>query len=374
MQTQLAYQRRDEFDQELLRRQWRLKYEAIQFLQLMYTSANGSPHKGIEGDFLRHPIDGPLYVMVAENQQLIADLLKLTNDGGVRAICRDLESLGILKRRTKPVGGGGKRTRYVLSLRLLLEIREHDPDSMIAQELRDLLEESPFSDDYDRQDDRQDDRIMNHDHDHEHALNKTHDHEHAHDHESFESFDFESQESQPGNSGSEISNLKSEIHAVPTAVSFSAISDEHARRIVQDFDVGLFAAYFDDALSANWARDCLDDRTRMAGLFHQVIRIGKAKIIGATIAAAWRNRDASGQRHGKPLALKLSQSDQDFASKLLRSGEPQGVSPRCSSVPIAPLKVPLDGEDSGLCLSSSESARQSQLRASQLAVLAAMQR
>ena len=110
------------------------------------------------------------------------------------------------------------------------------------------------------------------------------------------------------------------------AVQFGTINPDHIRRIVQSQDGVLFDAYFHDALSAGWSRDTLNDRLRMAGLFHQVLRIENAKPaakkstnLGGVVGAAWKNRDSTEKRkNGTPKALKLSKADEEFASKLLR--------------------------------------------------------
>jgi hypothetical protein len=119
MKTQktIDFQRFDEFDQELLRRQWCLRWEAIELFRLMFSAANGSPHEGIEGKFVRHHTDGLMYVMVATNQTLLAKLLKLSDDGDFRALCRQTRQVGLdhtgkpfFDRRTKPLARGGKFT------------------------------------------------------------------------------------------------------------------------------------------------------------------------------------------------------------------------------------------------------------------------
>ena len=201
--------------------------------------------------------------------------------------------------------------------------------------------------------------IMLHDHAHEQAheheelFEETH--EHDHDHESFRNSVFESQESHPGEKAGE------------PKICFGLIDANHANRIVTQSDVQLFNRYFDDAVAAGWAANCSDDRLRMAGLFHQVIRIGRAKNIGATIAGAWRNRDSPDMLRGKPKALKLSHEDQDFASKLLRPKSQ--ISDRKSEI-ANPLKVlPHCGDE----VSPTELTRINTLRAGNLAVLMAMQ-
>lgn len=190
---------------------------------------------------------------------------------------------------------------------------------------------------------------------------------HDHDHESFENSVLESQESQLGGNAGEQPAVN------PPGcdpIRFGAINEDHVKRIVRHHDKALFDAYFDDAASAGWAPDTKDERLRMAGLFHQVIRIGRAEHIGKTIAKAWQNRDSKEKRKGKPVALKLSQADQDFAAKLLRP-QASRADPNASALQIVkPLRAIDSNDDSWL--SREERQSQADTKARNLATLAVM--
>lgn len=177
-----------------------------------------------------------------------------------------------------------------------------------------------------------------HEHEHEHDI-KTHDHEH-------ESFRDDS------------------IFANSLQVRFGNIQTEHVRDIVGNENRELFLAYFADALSAGWAKNCEADQIRMAALFHQVIRNGKARKIGETIGGAWKKRGDSDPRK----ALKLSAEDEDFARRLLK---PRPVPLNDLIRPLKKAQVP---DDEQVDLSVSELQRQSIVRQSNIAALRSMER
>jgi len=97
-------------------------------------------------------------------------------------------------------------------------------------------------------------------------------------------------------------------------IRFGQIVPDHVRRIVRNRDGPLFESYFADALQAGWAKDCEADRLAMAALFHQVMRIGRAKDPGRVINRSWKNRESLNQKD----RLKLATADEDFARELLR--------------------------------------------------------
>lgn len=113
-------------------------------------------------------------------------------------------------------------------------------------------------------------------------------------------------------------------------VQMTNISREHVRRIVREHDAPLFRAYFDDAVKAEWAKDCDADRNTMAALFHQVVRIGKAMDPGRVICKSWRDRKSTGPK----TSLKLAKVDEEFATQLLRvKDRPAGA------VPVTPMRT-----------------------------------
>jgi hypothetical protein len=112
-------------------------------------------------------------------------------------------------------------------------------------------------------------------------------------------------------------------------IRFGQIIPEHVQRIVRMRDGPLFESYFADAVRAGWAKDCDADRITMAALFHQVVRIGRAKHPGRVISRSWKNRDSQNPRQ----RLKLANVDEDFARALLK---PQKSS--SSPAPIAQLR------------------------------------
>lgn len=107
------------------------------------------------------------------------------------------------------------------------------------------------------------------------------------------------------------------------------IQPEHVVRIVREKDAKLFESYFLDAVAARWAKDCVQDRIRLASLFHQVTRIGKARSPGRIICQSWKTRDHPDPRK----QLKLAGEDEDFARQLLQP-TPQGN----RSFAVAPLR------------------------------------
>lgn len=118
------------------------------------------------------------------------------------------------------------------------------------------------------------------------------------------------------------------------AVKFSRIDSKHIAQIVRQGDAPLFRAYFADALHAGFAKDCDVDRLRMAALFHQVHRVGEARVPGSVIYKTWKNRDQPGEG-----GLRLADLDEEFARKLLR--------PRASPdrpMFVSPIRVPDDCE------------------------------
>lgn len=168
-------------------------------------------------------------------------------------------------------------------------------------------------------------------------------------HEFLKVSNFESQESQPRKA----------------RVQFSKISKEQFRRVVRGRDAKLFEEFFQDALSAGWAKDCEVDRIRMSGLFHQVHRRNEAKVPGAVINKQWRLRDATGNdENGVPLGLHLSEEDEHFATLLIRPP----VEIPANSQPAVAMKTHAVDVD----LSPEELQRQAMVRASNSAVLRAM--
>ena len=145
----------------------------------------------------------------------------------------------------------------------------------------------------------------------------------------------------------------------PPPVKFSKIDPDHVKRIARQHDVGLFQAYFADALRAKFAKDTDADRIRMAGLFHQVDRIGEARVPGQVIHKRWKNRDEPGDK-----GLRLARVDEEFGRLLLR--------PRASPdrrMIISPLRIPDDGQ-----LTPEQIREQRQRAESNLQALATMQR
>jgi hypothetical protein len=114
-----------------------------------------------------------------------------------------------------------------------------------------------------------------------------------------------------------------------TGIRFGQIIPEHVQRIVRKRDGPLFECYFADAVGAGWAKDCDADRITMAALFHQVVRIGRAKHPGRVISRSWKNRDSQNPRH----RLKLASTDEDFARSLLKP-QKSGSSPS----PVTPMR------------------------------------
>jgi|GEM_PF-1739470 len=112
-------------------------------------------------------------------------------------------------------------------------------------------------------------------------------------------------------------------------IRMTNILPEHVRRIVRERDGPLYLEYFADAVRAGWAKDCDVDRNKLAALFHQVVRIGKAKDPGRVICKSWKERDNKNPKQ----CLKLAKEDEDFATLLLRP-KPLTASP----VAIAPMK------------------------------------
>lgn len=110
-------------------------------------------------------------------------------------------------------------------------------------------------------------------------------------------------------------------------IRFGNILPEHVQRIVRERDGPLFESYFADAVQAGWAKDCEIDRLTMAGLFHQVVRIKRAKHPGRVINRSWQNRESPNLKK----RLKLAQEDEDFASELFRrqagAREPPQIQP-----------------------------------------------
>lgn len=160
-------------------------------------------------------------------------------------------------------------------------------------------------------------------------------------------------------------------------VRFGSIDPDHVRRVVQHCDRDLFLRYCDDAVAAGWARDAFDEQLRLAGLFHQVFRIGKAKNLGSTIAMAWKNRDSPEKRNGKPLALKLSHADQEFAARLLRPATGTAIAPVAVQI-VNPLRMAgdrcSDDDRAADDLPPDEIRRQQLSRTRNLQALAAMSR
>ena len=99
------------------------------------------------------------------------------------------------------------------------------------------------------------------------------------------------------------------------------------------------------------------DRIRMAALFHQVHRIGEARVPGRVIHNRWKNRDKPGDE-----GLRLADVDEEFARQLLR--------PRARPVvAIQPMQAATAGE-----LSPEEIRRQMALKESDQRALATMDR
>ena len=150
MTTELPYQRRDEFDQELYLRP--ISDDGRRFLQVMFQSANGTPPDGCEGGILKRT----RFWLLAE-QIVLADLIGVNKDNkpdsrtkAVRRIVDDLESLGIVKRQTMPdsndEGKPIQRMYYVLSLTALMDLPEIDMKTPAGRVVAHLLQNDPFDD------------------------------------------------------------------------------------------------------------------------------------------------------------------------------------------------------------------------------------
>ncbi|MCA9013278.1 MAG: hypothetical protein KDB01_26195 [Planctomycetaceae bacterium] len=153
-QTELPFQRRDEFDQELYLRP--LSTNARRFLQVMFRAANGTPDKGCEGGIVR----GTQFWLIAE-QDVIADLIGISpglkKDSRTKAVRRtieELESLRILKRRTfvdEEDGRNVQKLMYVLSVVALIDLPEVDMKTTRGRAVAALLADDPFDDETENQ-------------------------------------------------------------------------------------------------------------------------------------------------------------------------------------------------------------------------------
>ncbi len=152
-----------------------------------------------------------------------------------------------------------------------------------------------------------------------------------------------------------------------SAVSFRNITAAHVDQIVKRRDVELFDRYFRDLVKKEWARtdDSDRDRQRLAALFHQVARVDEADCPGSVIYAAWKSRDVMGEDSaGKPLGLRLSDDDEDFARELLRVRSDPARSA------AAPMLKPSVSES----LTPEQLRKQAEIRESYLKQVAVMQR
>lgn len=167
---------------------------------------------------------------------------------------------------------------------------------------------------------------------------------------------------------SKVSISESQQSQAPKSkVQFSKISKEHLRKVVRSRDGALFEAFFQDALAAGWAKDCENDRIRMAGLFHQVHRNNKAHVPGAVINKQWRNRDSTdNDEDGHPVGLSLSAEDENFAALLIR---PAAVLPSGSVAAVAMKSHAVDVD-----LSPEELRRQAMVREANVSAFRAMTR
>ena len=311
----LPFEQAEEFEAMLAKRD--LTSDQRRLLMLMHSAANGSPDAEIAGQYdVTHR---PMYVMACSaGQERIAELCDFRTKTGavddryVRTVCDELKAKGVLIRKTEPCPTGGSETQYYLSLSRLIELPTIDLTTAIGRAVAALADWDPFAEFPTGEPTGE---PTGHDHEHEHDY-KTHDHEHAHESMKHESF------RKPVNKSQQL--------------RMTNIQPDHVRQIVRTKDAKLFEAYFLDAVAARWAKDCVTDRIRLAALFHQVIRIGKARSPGRIICQSWKTRDSPDPRK----QLKLAGEDEDFARQLLQP-KPQGT----RSFDVAPLRQSVSAMD-----------------------------
>lgn len=150
-------------------------------------------------------------------------------------------------------------------------------------------------------------------------------------------------------------------------VKFKNIQPADVTRIVHRGDAELFQKFFEDLVERRWAKNCDSDRVRLAATFHYVSR-QDTQTPGKLATWAWKNRD--GKKSDKSPVVPLTESDEDFARKLLRP-KPAGR----SETPVTIVNPLRQMDDRGFGdLSAEEIDRQTLFRANQRRVLAAMQR
>lgn len=364
MKSELPFQRRDEFDQELLRRP--ISDRARPFLQLMFCAANGTPPEGIKGVFLKVPT--PQYVMQGDLRSLAQAM-----NCSVKTVQRAIEDLLLVGIVRKVADTDTNDLTYTLSLKALMAIPEIDLSTSFGRAVAVLSTHDVFESDLEGPEINTETTPVQapvqrgvqggvqppvqppvqggvHPHD---------EHEHAKTHENKTHASCSMQHASFRNSGSE-----SQKAAGDERVEFRAIPPEHVERIVRKRDRALFLKYFADAVHAKFAKDADDDRVRMAGLFHQVIRVGRSDSPGRVIHKSWKNRDDPDPKK----RLSLAQIDEEFSRELLAPPPPPP-----NALPAGAKRTPLiNAEDLASGLTATDLQQQQERRAGNLQALRAM--
>ncbi len=344
MKSELPFQRRDEFDQELLRRP--ISDRARPFLQLMFSAANGTPPEGIKGVFLKVPT--PQYVMQGDLRSLAQAM-----NCSVKTVQRSIEDLLTLGIVQKVADTDSNDLTYSLSLKALLAIPEVDMSTSFGRAVallstHDVFESGSESETASETED------FNSDFQPVQAPVHTpvqrgvqggvqtpvqapvqapvqggvqrgvHPHDHDHDHELIEDSSF-----------IQVMNHDHDARGTPPATGkesarFHQMTDQHIRAIAgfaiehegqmrtasMAKRLDKLLEYFRDAVSAGQAEE--SELRLFAAVFRHVGRRAEVMHKSKYLRTMWTNRN----NPDKPLSSVLTSDDRSYARQLLECLQP----------------------------------------------------
>lgn len=336
MKSELPFQRRDEFDQELLRRP--ISDRARPFLQLMFSAANGTPPEGIKGVFLKVPT--PQYVMQGDLRSLAQAM-----NCSVKTVQRSIEDLLALGIVQKVADTDSNDLTYSLSLKALLAIPEVDMSTSFGRAVA-LLSTHDVFESGSEPETASETEDFNSDFQPVHTpvqggvqrgvqtpvqapvqrgvQRGVHPHDHDHDHELIEDSSF-----------IQVMNHDHDARGTPPATGtepakFHQMNDRHIRAIAGfaiEHEGQMKTAplakrldklleYFRDAVSAGLAEE--SELRLFAAVFRHVGRRAEVMHKSKYLRTMWTNRN----NPDKPLSSVLTSDDRSYARQLLECLQP----------------------------------------------------